>query len=326
MNPGKFLILVTICITLLSCSNSTEPIETNDYPLIYITIAGHIEDTAIYTDCDAYPVYRGKLLDFAEMLSETGASFNLQIDYEFLYGALNCEMEAMRAETDGLNTIDYLATYYGFEIDAHQEGGTEVGQDNYADVRYLGGTLTSAMSDNVGGLVWDDPAQFARLATGEQGLLYPQFTWLPDVLTLAVSHTHHAGDFSNDDIASGVWKPKGANDNFWVHDLNERMVYIGPGEHTDWGNKTEHLSTPEFVEHLVNQLESGAIPGDMMYTVSLAVPESVIFNDGEHSKLLAKLDAIEPYILSGQAQYVTYSEALEIWMTRFESQPNIYYR
>lgn len=326
MNLSKFLFLAIICMTIFSCSNPTEPIETNGYPLIYITIAGHIEDTAIYTDCDAYPIYRGKLLDFAEMLSDTGASFNLQIDYEFLYGVVNCETEAMRAETDGLNTIDYLATHYGFEIDAHQEGGTEVGQDNYADVRYLGGTLTSAISDNVGGLVWDDPTQFARLATGEQGLLYPQFTWQPDVLTLAVSHTHHSGDFSNDDIASGVWRPKGANDNFWAHDPNERMVYIGPGEHSDWGNKTEHLSAPDFVEHLVNQIESGAIPGDRMYTVTLTVPQNVIFNTEEHSKLLAKLDAIEPYIQSGQAQYVTYSEAIEIWMTRFESQPNIYYR
>lgn len=326
MNFGKFLVLAIICLTLLSCSNSTEPIETNDYPLIYITVAGHIEDTPIYANCNAYPGYRAKFLEFAEIFSETGAAFNLQIDYEFLFGTLNCETEAMRAETGGLNTIDYLATHYGFEIDAHQEGGTEIGLDNYADVRYLGGLLTPSMSDNVGGLLWDDPAQFARLATGEQGLLYSHFTWQPDVLTLAVSHKHHTGDFSEDDVASGIWRPKGANDNFWIHEPNERMVYIGPGEHEDWGKESQLLSTPEFIAHLLNQIDAGIIPGNRMYTVTIAVPQSIIFNAAERSKLLARLQEIEPYIQSGRAQYVTYSEAVQIWMTRFDSQPNIYYR
>lgn len=293
---------------------------------VYVTIAGHIEDDQVYTNCEAYPVFRAKLLAFADLLADRGLVCNLQIDYEFLYGTCHCETEGMREETGGTNLIHYLATQYGFEIDAHQEGGVEEGPDNYADVRYLGGVLTTSISENVGGLVWGDPPQFARLASGETGLLYPGFEWLPGVLTLAVSHSHHGGDFSQDDAASGVWKPKGANTNFWVHDPDEHMVYVGPGEHINWGRDSSHLSTPEFVQYLVEGLQAETIPTDAMYTATLTVPQSVIFDTNEHDALTAMLDEIEPYVLATQAQYVTYSEVVDIWLAEFGGAPNIYYR
>jgi len=122
-------------------------------PPVYVTIAGHIEDTPIYAQCAAYPEFREKLITFAETLSQTGAAFNLQIEYEFFLGASRCKTDEMRATTDGRNVIDYLATHYGFEIDPHQEGGREDGRDNYADIRFLGGTVTPAISENVGGLL-----------------------------------------------------------------------------------------------------------------------------------------------------------------------------
>jgi uncharacterized protein YceK len=302
-------------------------IGTNDWVApVYVTIAAHIEDTAGYASQDAYPEYRAKLLEFAEMLSRYGVACNLQIDYEFLFGTVRWETEAMRAETGGTNVIAWLQEHYGFEIDAHQEGGVEEGLDNYADVRFLGGQLTPAMSEIVGGMVWDDPQQFARLANGEPGQLYPHFTWRPEVLTLAVSHLHHSNDFSLDDVASGVWQPRGANTDFWVHTPAERMICVGPGEHTDWGREDEHLSSPEFVKHLASALQAGTIPSNRMYTVTLAVPQSVIFDSNQYSRLTAKLDEIAPCIRSGRAQYVAYSEAVAIWTNRFGGQANIYFR
>lgn len=115
-------------------------------------------------------------------MSSTGAAVNLQIEYEFFLGTSRCETDEMRAATDGRNVIDYLATHYGFEIDAHQEGGWEEGQDNYADVRFLGGTLTPGISENVGGLVWDSPDQFARLARHEEPVRFPPLQFIPLVL------------------------------------------------------------------------------------------------------------------------------------------------
>ena len=325
--------LLILLGTLTACSLQNAPsaapadqASTGDLSPVYVTVAGHIEDTPIYAQCDAYPDFREKLIAFAEAVVPTGAAVNLQVEYEFLLGVARCETDAMRVETDGRNVIDYLATHHGFEIDAHQEGGWEEGQDNYADVRFLGSTLTPLISDNVGGLVWDSPDQFARLAAGEPGWLYPDFSWSPQVLTLAVSHDHHRGDFSRDDVASGVWIPLGANEAFWRHEPGGHMIYIGPGEHANWSTHERYLSTPDYVRTLVTQLEQGTLDPDMMLTASIAVPQSVIFDPAQHQDLLDLLDQMAPMVDSGQAVYVTYSQAAEIWRTEFGSRPSVIYR
>jgi hypothetical protein len=274
-----------IALTLIACGTSEQlatstPVEptqspaeatapndaqTQPIPPIYVTIAGHIEDTPIYAQCDAYPGFRGKLLAFAETFSQTGAAFNLQIEYEFFLGASQCETDEMRTSTGGRNVIDYLATH----------------------------------SD---------------------------YTWYPEILTLAVSRDHHLGDFSRDDIACGIWIPKGANENFWVHAPGERMVYVGPGEHANWKPDRQYLSTPEFVRTLADQLEQGTLPRDRMYTASIAVPQSVIFDPKGHRDLLTLLDQLAPLIESGRAVYVTYSQAVDIWRTEYGARPNLFYR
>jgi len=274
---------------------------------------------------EVYPDFRQKLLQFAEAMAPYGAAINLQTDYEFLVGVSRCETPAMQAETNGQNVLDYLATHYGYEIDAHQEGGWDIeGQDNYADIRYLAGQVTTATSENVGGLVWDDPAQWATLTQGERGRLYPDFVWTPQALTLAVGSEHHRGDFSADDVASGVWRPQGAGQDFWVHDPQGPLVYVGPGEYDNWGGRRGQRSTPEFVRDLLAQLEAGAIARDAMYTASLAVPQSIIFNLDEYARLQALLEQLAPLADSGQIVYVTYSQAVEIWQMEYDARPNLY--
>jgi len=295
-------------------------------PPVYVTVAGHIEDVPAYAECGMYSQCRAHLLTFAETLSETAIAFNLQIEYEFFLGLSSCETEQVRATTDGLNVLDYLVTHYGFEIDPHQEGGVEEGQDNYADIRYLAGTLIGSVSDVVGGLVWDDPSQFTRLAQGEPGWVYPDFIWHPRILTLAVSADHHHGDFSRDDVASGVWRPAGANSNFWVDDDDGPLIYVGPGEHSNWGNPSSWFSTADFVAYLVEGLQQNQLDRSQMYTATLAVPQSTIFDPTTYGDLLNLLSQLDRFIQAGQAVYVTYSEAVQIWATEYGSQPNVFRR
>ncbi|HDQ46220.1 MAG TPA: hypothetical protein ENN17_12115 [bacterium] len=328
-HKGLQLFIIELFLLHLACQKSVEPVATGSaLPPVYITVAGHIEDVPAYAAKKSYVDFRQKLLEFADEFAATGAALNLQIDYEFLYGTLHHETDSLRALTKGKNVIDYLVHEYGFEIDAHQEGGREEGQDNYADVHYVGKLLCEAFSDVVGGLVWDDPPQFACLAEGEPGRLFPHYVWKPAILTLAVGRQHHLGDFSRDDIASGVWKPKGAFADFWVHDPQGCMAYVGPGEHADqWGDKKpDFLSTPEFVQAILNEQTAGAIDIDKMYTVTLAVPQKIIFDRSERGKLWDILDRLKPTIDSGQAKYVTYSEAVRIWKAEFQEAPNIYFR
>lgn len=295
-------------------------------PPVYVTVAGHIEDTPVYANCDAYPDFREKLLLFAKTIAPTGAAVNLQIEYEFLQGVSECETEALQATTDGQNVLNYLVSHYGFEIDPHQEGGWEEGSDNYADIRFLGEQVAPSISENVGGMVWDDAEQFARLAQGEQGRIYADFTWHPQILTLAVSRHHHLGDFSRDDVASGIWRPRGASQDFWAHDPDGRLIYVGPGEHANWDADRPWQSTPEFVQAMADQLEQGAVDRDKMYTASIAVPQSVIFHPERHPALLALLDQLAPLIESDRAVHVTYAQAVDIWRTEYGARPNIFFR
>jgi len=301
------------------------PEEDTPVPPVYLTVALHIEDTPVYANCQAYPDFREKLLQFAEAVASYEAAINLQIDYEFFVGVSRCETAAMQADTQGQNVLDFLAESYGYEIDAHQEGGWDKeGQDNYADIRYLGGQVTTAISENAGGLVWDDSEQWQTLTQGERGLLYPDFIWTPEVLTLAVSSQHHLGDFTDDDIASGVWIPEGSGDDFWTHDPNGPMVYVGPGEYDNWGAKRGKRTTYEFILDVLAQLEVGSLERHAMYTATIAVPQSIIFHPEEHAKLQGLLDELSPLVDAGKIEYVTYSQALEIWQEKYQAKPNIY--
>ncbi len=300
--------------------------ETQSTPLVYVTVAGHLEDVPAYASSNLYPVYRSNLLVFADFMVRTGIVCNLQVDYEFFEGTRRWETDDMRAETGGLPLFDYLTAHCGFEIDAHQEGGTEEGLDNYADVRFLGGVVCTAITETVGGHIWNDPAQFAQLATGENGWQHPAFEWFPEILTLAVGRAHHYGDFAFDDVASGVWRPAGANSNFWTHNPAERMIYVGPGETSNWGDNNVFLTTPAFVRHLVEELQAGNLPTNQMFTASLPIPQGVVLNPAQHVLLANLLDPMAPYVASGLVQYVTYTEAVDIWKTNFSEKPNIYHR
>jgi len=315
---------VQAMFTLTTESTATAQTSTT-IPPIYVTVALHIEAVPVYANCQAYPDYRRNLLRFAEAMAPYGAKINLQTEYEFLVGVDRCETPAMQAETNGQNVLDYLASHYGYEIDAHRSGGWDLeAQHNYADVRYLAGRLTTATSENVGGLVWDDPAQWATLTQGERGLLYPDFVWRPEALTLATGTQHHLGDFTSDDYASGVWRPKGAGPDFWVHDPQGPLIYVGPGEYDNWGGRHGRRPTLDFLRDLLAKLEAGAIERDVIYTASLAVPQSVIFNPDEHARLQTLLEQLAPLVTSGQVVYVTYSQAVMIWQTEYGAEPNIY--
>ncbi len=295
---------------------------------VYVTFAGHIEDEPPYDQCPVYELKRGKLLQFAGLVHDGGAAFNLQIDYPFFKGAQDCETPTLMASTDGKNVVHYLATNYGFEIDAHQEGGWDWADspDNYADVRYIGGKVTDRMSENVGGIVWDYALQLPELEAGQKGVLHPGFTWLPETVLMAVGYKHHGGDFGDDDDSSGVWVPAGTNDDFYQHDPNKRLVNISGGPHGNWGGGPNCVfqNVVDYVEVLVDYLERGVIEGGKMYTATIAIPQSVMFDSTKHHKVSALLTQIEPLVADGRVVLANFSEVVQIWRTSYGSNPNIF--
>ncbi len=104
------------------------------------------------------------------------------------------------------------------------------------------------------------------------------------------------------------------------------MIYIGPEEHSNWGGQKHHLSAPEFVAYLVDSIQAGVLPATNIYTVTVAVPQSMMFNTNDHPTLTALLDELDPYVSTGYARYATYSEVAAAWQSNFDSRPVIYHR
>jgi len=308
---------------LFACASGepapAEPIETSD--TVYVTYGGHIEDLDVYwKDCAYYEERRNKLLDVADLVQRYSVTFNLQVEYDFLRGVLECETEEMQMNTDGENILHYLATRYDFEIDVHQEGAWDWepdSMDNWADAHYLGTQVTPLISD-VTGLVWNYPDQFIQLNAGQQGRLHSGYTWSPMIIGSAVGYNHHLKDFSDDDVSSGVWKPKGTNEDFYVHDDNMRMVYTGSGVHGNWGGTTdcEFASPIDYIEVLQQYQRKGKIDSSLMWTSNIYVPQKVMFEN---------LEQFEEILIGGESldiEYVTYSELVGIWMNKYQSQPS----
>jgi hypothetical protein len=302
------------------------PADANGITSVYVTLVGHLEDSQAYAECATYPKHREKLLTFAGAIQARGLPFNLQSDYEFFAGAKKCETEAMKASTGGKNILDYLAQDLGWQIDAHQEGATEEGADNYADVRYVGVQVTPQVSEVAGGIVWDDADQLARLGAGEAGWLYPTFSWKPTTIVLGVSKNHHLGDFSADDRASGVWRPKSGGDAFWTNDPQGPLIYVGPGQqHNDWGGKCDRQfkDTADYVDVIARYLQTGKLPSGRIYTASLAVPQSVMLDSTKHQALWTIVDKLKPALAAGTVILANYDDVVQTWGTRYGNISNV---
>ena len=328
MKSWTLMITISLIAFIAGCSDSTGGDDpAGEITLIYVTFAGHIEDGAYYAECSLYPQYRDKLLVFADFIDSCGIPFNLQIDYELLVGASRCETPGMMAETGSTNVIDYIAKSYDFRIDPHKGGGFEEGDDNYADVRYIGGQVTGEITENAGGIVWDDEEQFDRFDGGEPGWQYPGFVWYPEILTVGVHNHHHLGDFSLDDMTSGVWKPADFGGDFRTHDADNRMIYVGPGaQHTDWWDDDDFPfeSGADYVEVLARYIEQGRAPSGKIYTVTIAVPQKIILYDSTYYKIENQLDQLAPLVAEGKVIYAHYREVVDIWEAEYGAEPNIY--
>jgi hypothetical protein len=305
--------------------------ETQQTP-IYVTFAGHIEDSLAYTECSYYTQKRAELIDFAEILYSQEIPFNLQASYEWFTGVQNCETAELLSTTNGMNVMDYLHENLNVEIDVHQEGGSEddvSSGNNLADIRYLAGQVTEYVTETTG-FQWDNQEQFERLNGGEPGRLNPDFVWYPEILAGGVSVRHTDGDFFDDMTAIGVWIPEGFNETeFFRHNRNgEGMIYVGsgPNQHmADWGpkNNCHFESSADFIEVVNEYIEIGKFDAEQIYTYTYFIPQKVMFNATEHEKVQVMIDQLAPLQESGDIIYMHFTDIVETWKTTYNAEPNM---
>ncbi len=320
LSLGIAVIMIVFCFLVVKLVQKDREPESK----VYVTLMAHIEGGDIYTDCLAYPSFREELLDYSSIMHENGYRLNLQISYQFFSGVLNCETPEMQKSTNGMNVIDYLAKEYNFEIDEHHGGAYDWGsEENHADTRYIGGLVTDRMTDIVG-IVWNSGSQFKELDSGQQGNVYPDFTFYPEIISGAVHFDHHLGDFSKDDPNSGVWIPAGAGDDFLVHDPEGRMVNVASGPHASC-TRPEIVNAFEneidYIQVLLDYINEGKIE-DQLLTVSVAIPQKELFGGASEAvELVRELDSLPE---DDRIIWASYTEVVDAWRSDYDSEPQIF--
>ena len=219
-NMNLSFIFGGLALVLSACSNPTatdSPPPQSGTTQLHVTAAVHLEPSTNYAKCEpkGYFQIRAAVVAFVRAAVERGASLHLQSDDSFFIGMANCEAQADRSDSDGMPLGTWLEAQPNVFVDAHKEGGNEenpegTGPDNtlYADVHALASRVVKT-SDVVGGFIWQNEEQLARLLDkeGMAGVDPQSPEWQPKILSLAVGQDHHTGDFSKDDMSSGVWRP-----------------------------------------------------------------------------------------------------------------------
>ena len=304
---------------------------TQSQTQVHVTVAAHLEPSSSYQKCGPkdYDVIRKAVVDFVRAVVERGAALNLQSDDTFWDGMAKCEGKADKSNTDGLSLGAWLSAQPNVEVDAHKEGGNEEspdgsGPDNtlYADVHALASAVVDSPSNVVGGFIWENTEQVARLLdpSGLSGVLEDTPIWIPEILSMAVGQTHHDGDFEQDDFSSGVWRPAGAGESFFEF-AESGPPYVGTGlQHSDWSGNCRwgFRSAADYSAALLSLVDEGSVPAGF-YTATIAVPQSAVKAEpadpaGRFQMALGFIDDVNSLrATDSRVSWSTYTQVVEQW-------------
>jgi len=298
---------------------------------VHVTVAAHLEPSTSYKKCGPkdYDAVRKAVVDFVSAVVERGAALNLQSDNTFLEGMAKCEGKADKSNTEGLSLGAWLSAQPNVEVDAHKEGGNEESPDGsgpddtlYADVHALASAVVDSPSNVVGGFIWENTEQVARLLdpSGLSGVLEGTPIWIPEILSMAVGQTHHDGIFDQDDFSSGVWRPAGAGETFFEFAENG-PPYVGTGlQHSDWSGNCRwgFRSAADYSSALLSLVDDGSIPAGF-YTATIAVPQSAVKADpadpdGRFQMALGFIDDVNSLrATDSRVSWSTYTQVVNQW-------------
>ncbi len=281
------------------------------YPKIYITIVSHNEEPGklfddFTQDREYYLSHREAIRNFALMLNRNSVKgYDFQSDWCFLQGCLKWEDDAVKANTNGKNIIQWLAEDMGFEIDPHAHES----QYNYADVAYLIDSCGVIPPPVVGGFIYYpvEESIFDRFLSPIEGWKY-NYTWTPQILWGAATYGHQGPD----DRSSGIWKPKDKA-NFYTHDNAQHLVYVGGYQRTFWG-----------VWDLLEKQEDGLLEEGKIYTATVFLEQNQMLEEDFVQTFEQEIQKLKPYEEEGRIEWVTLQQVVEIWRTEYDSVPNIY--
>lgn len=307
-----FLVVIVVIVVLSVCCvylTAKAPQPSERLPAIYVTIILHNEDgleegRPDYTENLSYYLQNRQLVKLlAETVIDKGATFNFQSDWNYLLAVAKFDNGAATNNTAGKNIVRWMHENLGAEVDPHSH---ERGGYNYADVAYLTEQLGVTPTKTVGGFQYYPPNNYQGWEKHENGLWgenYPSYFWRGDILWGASGDGH-----KHDDNSSGIWRPKDRYD-FYEHDGNQRLVYIGG-----------FLNNTAGVTKLLDDISSGKAPKDGFYTATIMMIQDFMDNSSI-AELGNFIDSLKPYVDEGRVRWATLSEMVNLWKTEYESQP-----
>jgi len=327
-----------------------EVIVTDGDTPVYVTLVSHNERTisqgggrrVVYADMrnskEGYKKFRDSLIRIADMIDEYGMSYSYQTDYMFLEGMDLYEDDILEEEsekTNGKRIYEYLESL-GVSIEPHahecmppytEKEGCGDKKYNYADLAYRikssGGVDPNPVVGGSGGKL-RTIQDFAECLDG----ISFDYKWCPEIFTVFGGES--PGHRGSDDYTSGIWNPKSITD-FYNHDSDSKITYVGSGMLFDLDfvpvqkaidalkEQGIDLTPIEYIEELITKTESGKI-----YTASIIFVEASMINQDSYDEFEDTLERLKELKQQGKIIPVTYPEAVDIWKTEYNSQPNMY--
>jgi len=240
--PGLMSLVLFVCASMTSAQAQPPP--------VYAVLFTHIEDNTpagvlgTQQSRQNFLLYRGKLIDVANLCLAYNVRWSLQPDWKFLLAALLYEDSSLTATTNGKNLLRYLKEEANVAIDPHSH---EQQGYNYTDVAHLLDSLGAGGSTVIGGHIWDPRLpqfqQWDRFRVPVPGSRYPWARWRGDILMGSGTPNH-----VNDPLISGVWRPRDRH-NYFVDDSTGNIAGVG-----------QYKGDVAGVAELINLYASGVVP------------------------------------------------------------------
>lgn len=306
------LLPVLIGLVLSVCASMTR--AQTQLPPVYVVLFTHIEDNtpagALGTQQSKqnYLLYRGKLIDVANLCLSYNVRWSLQPDWKFLLAALLYEDSSLTAATNGKNLLRYLKEDLNVALDPHSH---EQGY-NYTDVAHLLDSLGVGGSTVIGGHIWDPNLpqfqQWDRFRVPVSGLRYPWASWRGDILMGSGTPNH-----LNDPLISGVWRPRDRH-NYFVDDPAGNIAGVG-----------QYKGDVAGVVELINLYAGGAVSPQFMLTASIGIrPATIIAANGLTTIADSVLIPLVALRDSEKIKLTDFTALIDDWRTLFGSRAYLY--
>lgn len=298
---------------------------------VYFNIVSHneITDSLKYaTNSADFAYIKTQLLELCDTIISKHAKYNMQLDANFILGALNFDDAADSPD----DIIEWAHNSPYIDVDGHNHFDPIVNPYNYSDLAKLLDSCGVVMTRKVLGSNWANPTQtWTQYQTPQAGYTYTDYYWQPEILWGMASPGH-----VNDLDVFGVWKPLSPNSDqlFLQHNPGNALTAIGGGCKNDVSYTLNvqtgdlKLSTQQVVENIkgiVDYIQTLPPGQNDFYTMNMLInfrdiPQIPSFADSIGSII----DGLQDYVDQGKIVWATLGEKYDLWYAE-HTDPNDYF-